>query len=210
MLQAWIQECAKRVAPDRRSAGDLEAYLMELSDLEPLSLEHPQVRLFLHSLILRHFEDSLKHRPPRFSRDMTDAELENWKRETEAQRDEIEGIPPERFGLKAHGFHILHTEKNEPFIDADRREWWERWGNEHCKGRKPGTEQEGYFCYEETTGEGSGTGFGAGALSRKAALFLGVTENDIAGRTPRFFGYVSALVDAGKLPSLPEFEKGKR
>lgn len=208
-FQAWIQECAARMVPNLRSADGLEAYLTELSDLEPLPLDHPQVRLFLHGLVLRHFEDRLEHRPPRFSGDMTDVELENWKRETEAQRDEIERIPPERFGLKVHGFHILHTEKNEPFIDTDRREWWQRWGNEHCKDRGPGTEPEGYFCYEETTGEGSGSGFGGGALFRRTTLFLGVAEDDIAGRTPRFFSYASALIEAGKLPSLSEFEKRK-
>ena len=204
VFQAWIQECAKRMAPDRRSPEELKAYLMELADLEPLPLDHPQVRSFLHGLLLRHFEDRLEHRPPRFSGDMTDGELENWKRETEAQRGEIEKIPPERFGLRVHGFHILHTEKN-----ADRRDWWHRWGNDHCMGREAGTDSEGYFCYEEATGEGMGSGFGAGALSREAALFLGVTEEDIADRTPRFFGYTSALVEAGRLPSLSEFEKGK-
>ena len=209
VFQAWLQKCADRMKPNRRSSDGLEAYLRELCDLEPLALEHPQVRFFLDGLILRHFGDRLEHRPPLFSGGMTDEELENWKRETEARRDEVEKLPPERFGLKVHGFHILHTEKNEPFIDADRREWWQKWGNEHCKGQKPSAEPEGYFCYEETTGEGSGSGFGGIALSRKYALFLGVSENDIASRTPRFFGYASALIEVGKLPSLQKFEKGR-
>ena len=119
VFQAWLQKCADRMKPNRRSSDGLEAYLRELCDLEPLPLEHPQVRSFLDGLILRHFGDRLEHRPPLFSGGMTDEELENWKRETEARRDEVEKLPPERFGLKVHGFHILHTEKNEPFIDAD-------------------------------------------------------------------------------------------
>lgn len=208
VIRAWIRECASRMVPAGHPAGELEAYLTKLCDLEPLPPDHPQVRNFLRSLILRHFEDHLKHRPPVFSVDMTDTEMEDWMRETRARRHEAEKIPPERFGLKVRGFHLLHTEKNRPFIDADRREWWRRWGNEHCKGRKPTAEPEGYFCYEETTGEGSGSGFGAGALFREAQLFLGVTEADIAGRTPRFFGCLTALVGAGKLPSLPEFQMG--
>lgn len=206
-FRAWQDECAKRITPGARTADGLEAYLTGLCDLDPLPADHPQVRLFLQSFIRKHFEDRLEHRPPRFSSSMTDEEIENWKRETEAQRDEIDGIPPERFGLKVCGFRILPTARSEPFIEADRREWWERWGNEHCKGREQaaGAEPEGYVCYEKTTGEGSGSGFGGGALLREAMLYLGVTKEDITDRTPRFFGYAAALAAKGDLPSLSEF-----
>lgn len=209
-FRAWQDECAKRITPDARPADGLEAHLTGLCDLEPLPADHPQIRLFLQSLVKKHFEDRLTHRPPRFSSSMTDEELENWKRETEAQRGEIDGIPPERFGLRVRGFHILPTAKSGPFIEADRREWWERWGSEHCGDRKQaaGAEPEGYVCYEETTGEGSGSGFGGGALMREAVLYLGVTGEDIRNRTPRFFAYAAALAEKGDLPSLSEFIGG--
>ena len=46
---------------------------------------------------------------------------------------------------------------------------------------------------------------GGTALAREAALFLGVTEEDIKNRTNRFLGYASALVEKGQLPPLTDF-----
>lgn len=204
VLQAWQDECAKLLKPNARLACELAEYLTARYDLEILTAEDIQMQLFLENFILNHFEDRLKHRPPHPSSDMTDKELENWQRETEAQREEIRTIPPERFGLKVRGFRILHTEKNEPLIDADRRQWWERWGNDHCKDTENFLEPDGYLCYEETTGVGSGSGFGGGALLHEAILFLGITAEDIEGQTPRFLGYACALSEEGKLPSLSD------
>ena len=204
-FKAWQDECVKRLTPNARPAAELSSYLVERYDLETLDLRDDMIQMFLHGFIPRHFGHRLKHNPPRLSFDMTDNELESWQRETDAQREEIHSISPKHFGIKVHGFHVLHTDKNEPLIEVDRRQWWERWGNEHCKDAKNVTEQDGYFCFEETTCEGSGSGFGGTALAREAALFLGVTEEDIENRTNRFLGYASALVEKGQLPPLTDF-----
>lgn len=204
VLQAWQDECAKMLKPNARLASELAEYLMARYDLELLTAEDIPMQLFWENFIINHFGDRLKHCPPHPSSNMTDKELENWQLETEAQREEVRVIPPERFGLKIHGFHILHTERNEPLIDADRRQWWKRWGNDHCKHTENFVEPDGYFCYEETTGEGSGSGFGGGALLHEAILFLGITAEDIEGRTPRFLGYACSLSEEGKLPSLSD------
>lgn len=204
-FRVWQDECVKRLTPNARPAAELSGYLMECYDLETLDLRDDTMQMFLHSFIPRHFGEQLNHNPPRLSFDMTDDELENWQRETDAQREEICSIQPEQFGIKVHGFHVLRTDKNKPLIEADRQQWWERWGNEHCKDAKNITEPEGYFCLEETTCEGSGSGFGGTALAREAALFLGVTEEDIKSRTNRFLIYAAALVEKGQLPPLTDF-----
>ncbi len=204
-FKAWQDECTSKITPNVRLASELTGYLMARYDLEPLDLRDDTIQMFLHSFVPRHFGERLKHNPPQFSFNMTDKELENWQRETDSQREEIRLTLPEQFGIKVHGFHILHTNKNEPLIEVDRRQWWERWGNEHCKDTTNYTEPEGYFCFEETACEGSGSGFGGTALAREAALFIGVTEEDIKNRTNRFLGYASALVEKGLLPPITDF-----
>lgn len=203
-FKAWQDECAKRIEPSARPASELADYLLARYDLETLKFQDDYMQMFLCNFIPQHFGEKLKHNPPRPSADMTDKELEDWQRETDAQREEIRWILPEQFGIKVHGFHVLHTAKNEPLIDTDRQQWWKRWGNAHCRDTKIHTESEGYFGFEETTGDGSGSGFGGVALAHEAALFLGVTEEDIRNRTNRFFIYTAALVEKGQLPSLTD------
>jgi hypothetical protein len=206
-FKAWQDECAKRLKPNARPASELPNYLTALYDLEVLNLQDDYIQMFLCHLISYHFGEQLKHNPPRPSANMTDSELENWQCEMDAQREEVRMIPPERFGLRVYGCHVLHTAKNKPLIDADRQHWWKSWGNEHCKNTDNHSESDGYFCYEEVIGEGRGSGFGGVALAREAVLYLGITEEDIKNRTNRFFIYSAALVEEGKLPSLNDLKK---
>lgn len=205
-VQSWIKHCAKLVQPHSHSFAEMEEYLLANYDAKPLATEELQMQSFKSNVLIGYFADRLKHKPPEFSFDMTDEEIEHWHRESMARQEEASAAAPEEFGLKLHGYKILLSGRGEALAEADLRKWEKATGKEHRGAEKP----ECFAFWEESSHAVSGSGLGCSALMHELNNFLGITREDIDGLTPRFLGYIHGLAECGGLPSLKEFAEAER
>jgi predicted Fe-S protein YdhL (DUF1289 family) len=166
---------------------------------------------FRYTVIENYCKDKLVHQPSEFSFDMTNEEIENWKKEEDAMREEILNSSPERFGLIIRGYYLPHTAHNVVFYEQSQEKHEEMIRRIEQKRTKsnggknirttPIMQQDICFFFEETTEQFQATD-GWNNLIQQLIAFNGVTENDIEKRTPRFLMYISTLRDMRKLPSF--------
>ena len=205
-VQSWIKHCAKLVQPYSHSFAEMEEYLLAHYDARPLAPEDLQMQNFKSNVLIAYFDDRLEHKPPEFSFDMTDEEIEHWHRESMARQKEASAAAPEQFGLKLHGYKILLTGRSEALIEADLRKWEKATGKECPGAEKP----ECFVFWEESSHAVTGNGLGCSALMHDLNNFLGITREDIDGLTPRFLVFIHGLAERGGLPSLKDFAEAER
>ena len=206
----WLDACAQLVSSCAHTDLETEEYFLTLCDTVPILPDDRGWMDFKCNLLRNHFADQMEHRPGRPSREMDDAQLEQWEQEERALRLELEQTPPERFGLVIRGYRLPYTERNEPFYQ-EVRQVYERRIRAHPEWRAhPQTAvrfPDICFFFEETTGARSAHG-GGFSLMEQLICFRGVDAEEIEQRNRRFQGYIDAMWKQGRLPSPPWIEQG--
>jgi hypothetical protein len=201
-FQQAMQEYDKLVAACNHTFKETEQYFLDQCDALPLTSNDKHTENFKSNVIMSHFKDKLDHKPLRFSFDMTDEELEKWSKEESAIRQEAENSSPEQFGLNLRGYYLPHTKRNEVFYEQNYKEiqGFMKLTNQDAKKIKM---EDICFFLEETTGDYFFS-CGGCSLMHQVIIFLGISEDDIEKHTPRFLGYINAMLKMGYLPDLIE------
>ncbi|MCI8650139.1 MAG: hypothetical protein HFG20_08490 [Anaerotruncus sp.] len=202
----WLACCAELVQPCAHTISEVEEYLHTLCDLRRLPPEDVHLCNFKAQRIISKFGEQLTHRPPEFSPEMTDAQLEAWEQETFAQRQEAMQIPPERFGLIIWGYALPKTTRNAPFyadVLQQYRNNCQRFGRETHEAQLVIPEPLVFFEGEENISVNGG----GDLLIQQIYRYYGISEQDIIQRSPRFQIYCDCLRKAGELPPLTEGER---
>lgn len=219
----WIDNCARMITPCHHTIKETEDHFLQLCDAIPISQDDIRMKNFMYNVVMNHCIDKLEHEPRSFSFDMTDEEIEAWKKEQDAAYEEIRRSSPERFGLKMRGYYLPRTSLNEVYYENARlkheemvlnmelmnRERIEKKLKNMGKGSSRHVprqyaqiaQQDICFFFEETTGYCQSAG-GGDDLMRELIVFMGVTQEDIDLRSGRFLCYISTLRDMGKLPDF--------
>jgi|GEM_PF-1449628 len=210
-FNAWVENCAKLIKACPHTFKETEKYFLEHCETLPIDPNDRRFKSFQNDVIENYCKDKLKHQPPKFSFDMTDEEIENWKKENDAMRDELRDSSPEQFGLIIHGYYLPHTERNLVYYEHAQKNSQEVMrsieqkrakfnDSNHSKPIKI-TQQDICFFFEETTEHFNSDNWCCNLMAQ-LVTFRGVTENDIEKRTPRFKLYISTLRHMGKLPDM--------
>ena len=212
-FKRWLVDSAKLVTACAHTLKETEQYFLVQCDALPLASDDRRMKNFQLNVVMNYCEEKLEHQPSKFSFDMTDEEIEKWKKEQDVMREEALNSSPERFGLVMRGYYLPHTERNVFFYEQARKmqEKGIRLAEQKRAERtgdspRPAAQmvpQDICVFFEETTEHCQSTG-GGDHLIQELIDFKGVTEGDIEKRSPRFLGYIFALREMGK---LPDFQK---
>lgn len=196
-FKLWVEECAKKIKANYHTFEETEKYFLEQCDALPLEAEDKRVKNFQYNVIENSCKDKLIHKPAEFSFDMTDEEMESWKKNQDGLREEIMNSSPEKFGLIIRGYYLPHTKRNEVIYEqVIKRE--EQEFNRIRQSRMNSNNKmirlihrDICFFFEETTEQFHSDS--SNALIKQLIIFRGITENDIEKRTPRFLMYISFM-----------------
>jgi hypothetical protein len=201
-FQQWVQECAKLVTACTPTFKEIEQYFLEQCDALPLITNDNRMKSFQLDVIMNHCKDKLEHQASEFSFDMTDEEIEKWRGEENAMRQEVMDSSPQQFGLNIRGYYLQHTERNEIIYEQAYQEV-QKFMKDNNQDTKQLKMQDICFFFEETTGHYQFSGGGC-SLKNQLIVFMGVSEADIERRSQRFLVYIAALHDMGNLPNFIE------
>jgi len=199
-FQQWMKECAKLVTPCTHTFKETEQYFLEKCDALPIAINDHRMKSFQLDVIMKHCKDKLEHQASEFSFDMTDEEIEKWREEDNAMRQEVMDSSPQQFGLNIRGYYLPHTERNEVIYEQSYQEVEKVMENTN-QDAKQVKMQDICFFFEETTGHYQFNGSGC-SLKNQLIVFMGVSETDIESYSQRFLTYIAELHDMGNLPKL--------
>lgn len=194
-----VEDCAKFVTACAHTLKETELHFLDQCDALPLATNDRRIKNFQYNVIMNYCKDKLGHQASEFSFDMTDEEIEKWHKEEYAMRLEAMNSSPEQFGLNISGYYLPHTERNEVFYEQDYLEAQKFMKNTN-PDPKPINMQNICFFFEETKGIFQSNG--GSSLMEQLIVFKGISEDDIAKRSPLFLRYISGLREMGKLPGI--------
>ncbi|WP_040214475.1 hypothetical protein [Clostridium polynesiense] len=199
-FRLWVEDCAKLVTACPHTIKETEQYFLDNCDAVLIEAKDRRMKSFQSNVIMNYCKDKLEHQAPEFSFDMSDEEMEKWRKEENSMRQEAMNSSPEQFGLNIRGYCLPHTERNLIFYEEAYQEAQK--SMKHSNNKLKQIEmQDICFFFEETTGHCQSSG-GGRSLMNQLIAFMGVGEEDIKKRSARFLGYISALSEMGDLPRL--------
>lgn len=182
-FDTWAERCAANMQPNAHSIDEVEAWLVENYQTEPVVYEGTRLQMQVAEIVQNFFPEALTTRvtPPK---DQSYKEYERWSMEADKAHKEAMEIDPGALGLEIHTYRVL------PGGDMDFTVMFERKSGQismqgSCRhNNDPQKKEQMDALYER--------------LNYEFAKMRGVTQADIDGKTPRFLGYITTMRDAGE------------
>jgi arginase len=212
-FKEWLEKCADKVIPCSHTFDETEAFLLRSFDTVPLDPSDRRIRIFLLNIVMNH-KEFLQEQPGEFSFDMTDDEMEEWKKKEDLLRQEIMDSEPAKYGLAIRAYRLPQNDLNSAFYARARAHYAAFLRSEVRKGRlKPGdpermeqTPRQDVCVFFEDRTETIDTREDHSRLKLELIAFRGVTEEDIRQKSIGFLSYAFTLKELGQ---LPDFEDGR-
>lgn len=194
--EAWIEKCAQIIHPQHHTIREVEEYFLRQCEAILISSEDRRMKNFYINVVMNCCLKDRK-RLDQVSIEMSNEELEGWRRRQNELFKEVLNSSPEDYGLIMRGYYLPKTLRNQQiYEEKDPR--WEELPEEHRINHIEDNEEICFF-FEETTGYMSRDGRGIG-LNNRLIAYKGITGEDIALRNSNFYVYIYTLRDLGYLP----------
>ncbi len=177
--EQFLSQAQKKIKPCARSFSQLESYLVKTHHAAPYSFSPGELESLKVNVLLNYYPHLLEEIP-----------VPNGMSEFEIPFFRAHSYPVEKLDFCPKAFTLPDIVPTPPPV---RKSFWRRKRKKVCIETSPAVVQweevSGYLCIQN----------GDDRIMDEISLYLGVSEQDIREKTPRFLSYAYTLKKLGKL-----------
>ncbi len=179
-FQEFLSDAQQKISPCARSFSQLEEYLVETHHAVAYSLSSGELECMKVNVLLNYYPHLLEEIP-----------VPNGMSEFEIPFFRAHSYPVEKMDFFPKAFTLPDIPPQPSPVR--RKPFWRRKHQPACMDTPPAVvqweETSGYLCIQN----------GDDRIMDEISLFLGVSEQDIREKSPRFLSYACTLKKLGKL-----------
>lgn len=215
-MQEYWKYCARRIKPKACKMEKVLALFLQEWDTEEIGQDDFGFLMFKENTVQNFCPEKLSYPWREMTFDMSDAEIAECVAADLARREQAEALTLQELGLDLRGYKVLPTERNLP----EMKESFAKEAKEHEDAfgeRAPKLcekkwldeygENPARVYFDMTNRNVMTSGLGIACIADWLGGMMGITEEDILQKNPRFMGYVDNLASLGKLPTVEQYYK---